>query len=121
MPAAKSATEGVAKAAEASLHATVSGAGPGSVGAVGGAVGKAASVGGLSVPAAWASTAPTAPSVAVALNGATAAGMADRATNAVGGVPITSTGGTGRSAGAHFVAPRYGFKPTVIAQPPAGG
>ncbi|EJO89091.1 PPE family protein [Mycobacterium colombiense CECT 3035] len=29
--------------------------------------------------------------------------------------------GVGRSAGAHFVTPRYGFKPTVIAQPPAGG
>lgn len=120
MPAAKSAAEGVAKAAEASVPAAVSGAGLGSVGAIGGAVGKAASVGGLSVPAAWASTAPTAPSVAVALNGATAAGAVDRATNAVGGVPMMPTGGAGRTAGA-FVAPRYGFKPTVIAQPPAGG
>ncbi|OBK64128.1 PPE family protein [Mycobacterium sp. 1165178.9] len=120
MPAAKSAGEGVAKAAEAAVPAAVSGAGLGSLGAIGGAVGKAASVGGLSVPAAWASTAPAAPSVAVALNGATAAGAVDRATNAVGGVPMTPTGGVGRSAGA-FVAPRYGFKPTVIAQPPAGG
>lgn len=121
LPAAKSATEGVAKAAAASLPAVVSGAGLGSVGAIGGAVGKAASVGGLSVPAAWASAAPTAPSVAVALNGATAAGAVDRATNAVGGVPMMPTGGAARSAGAHFVPPRYGFKPTVIAQPPAGG
>lgn len=120
MPAAKSTAEGVAKAAEASVPAAVSGAGLGSVGAIGGAVGKAASVGGLSVPAAWASTAPPAPSVAVALNGATAAGAVDRATSAVGGVPMMPTGGAGRSAGA-FVAPRYGFKPTVIAQPPAGG
>ena len=79
MPAAKSAMEGVAKAAEASLPVAVSGAGLGSVGAVGGAVGKAASVGGLSIPAAWASPAPTAPSMAVALNGATAAGAAGRA------------------------------------------
>ncbi|OBJ01089.1 PPE family protein [Mycobacterium sp. 1465703.0] len=121
MPAAKSATDGVAKAAEAALPAAASGAGLGSVGAVGGAVGKAASVGGLSVPAAWASTVPTAPSVAVALNGATAAGAVDRATNAIGGVPMMPTGGAERGAGAHFVAPRYGFKPTVIAQPPAGG
>ncbi|WP_141631069.1 PPE family protein, SVP subgroup, partial [Mycobacterium avium] len=30
-------------------------------------------------------------------------------------------GAAGRGAGAHFVVPRYGFKPTVIAQPPAGG
>ncbi|MGV0162708.1 PE/PPE C-terminal domain-containing protein [Mycobacterium colombiense] len=87
---------------------------------IGGAVGNAASVGGLSVPAAWASAAPTAPSVAVALNGAASAGAIERATNAVGGVPMVPAG-VGRSAGAHFVTPRYGFKPTVIAQPPAGG
>ncbi|MGV0554798.1 PPE family protein, SVP subgroup, partial [Mycobacterium kansasii] len=85
MPAAKSAAEGVAKAAEAALPA-VSGAGLGSIGAIGGAVGKAASIGGLAVPAAWASAAP-APPIAVALNGATAAGAVERATNAVGGVP----------------------------------
>jgi PPE-repeat protein len=121
MPAAKSAAEGVAKAAEAAVPAAVSGAGLGSMGAIGGAVGKAASVGGLSVPAAWASSAPAAPSVAVALNGATAAGAVERATNAVGGVPMVPTGGTGRGTPAHLVAPRYGFKPTVIAQPPAGG
>ncbi|MEE2855464.1 MAG: PPE family protein [Actinomycetota bacterium] len=120
MPAAKSAAEGAAKAAEAVVPTAVSGAGLGSVGAIGGAVGKAASVGGLSVPAAWAGAAPTAPSVAVALNGAAAAGAADRATNAVGGLPMMPAGGAGRGAGA-FVAPRYGFKPTVIAQPPAGG
>ncbi|OBB79745.1 hypothetical protein A5760_20410 [Mycobacterium colombiense] len=121
MPAAKSATEGVAKAAESIAPAAISGAGLGPMGAIGGAVGKAASVGGLSVPAAWASAAPTAPSVAVALNAATGAGAVERATNAVGGVPMMPTGGAGRSAGAHFVTPRYGFKPTVIAQPPPGG
>lgn len=120
LPAAKSAAEGVAKTAESIAPAAVSGAGLGSIGAIGGAVGKAASVGGLSVPAAWASSAPTAPSVAVALNGATSAGAIERATNAVGGVPMVPAG-AGRSAGAHFVTPRYGFKPTVIAQPPAGG
>lgn len=58
---------------------------------------------------------------AVALNGATAAGAVERATNAVGGVPMVPAGGAGRGAAGHFVAPRYGFKPTVIAQPPAGG
>lgn len=121
MPAAKSAAEGVAKAAEAAVPAAVSGAGLGSMGAIGGAVGKAASIGGLSVPAGWASAAPTAPSVAVALNGATTAGAVERATHAVGGVPMTPVGGAGRGAAAHLVTPRYGFKPTVIAQPPAGG
>nr|ACJ35575.1 PPE3 [Mycobacterium intracellulare ATCC 13950] len=119
MPAAKSAAEGVAKAAEAALPA-VSGAGLGSIGAIGGAVGKAASIGGLAVPAAWASAAP-APPIAVALNGATAAGAVERATNAVGGVPMVPAAGAGRGVAAHFVTPRYGFKPTVIAQPPAGG
>ncbi len=119
MPAAKSAAEGVAKAAEAALPA-VSGAGLGSIGAIGGAVGKAASIGGLAVPAAWASAAP-APPIAVALNGATTAGAVERATNAVGGVPMVPAAGAGRGVAAHFVTPRYGFKPTVIAQPPAGG
>lgn len=121
MPAAKSAAEGVAKAAEAAVPAAVSGAGLGSVGAIGGAVGKATSIGGLSVPAGWATAAPTVPAVAVALNGATTARAVERATNAVGGVPMTPVGGAGRGAAAHFVTPRYGFKPTVIAQPPAGG
>ncbi|OJZ75671.1 hypothetical protein BRW65_03745 [Mycobacterium paraffinicum] len=122
MPAAKSATEGAAKAAEAALPAAVSGgAGLGSIGSIGGAVGKAASIGGLSVPAGWASTTPTPPPVTVAFNGLSAASAAEPATNAVGGVPMTPLGGMGRGAAAHFVAPRYGFKPTVIAQPPAGG
>ena len=124
MPAAKSAGEGVAKAAEAVLPAAVPGAGLGSLGSlgsIGGSVGKAASIGGLSVPASWASAAPTPPSVAVALNGATTAGAAEHAASAVGGVPMMPAGAAGRGAGAHFVVPRYGFKPTVIAQPPAGG
>ncbi|OBG95517.1 hypothetical protein A5697_24155 [Mycobacterium sp. E3251] len=120
MPAAKSAAEGAAKAAEAALPAAISGAGPG-LGSVGGAVGKAASIGGLSVPAVWTSAAPAAPPVTLALNGLTAASAMEPATNAVGGVPMMPVGGTGRNAAAHFVAPRYGFKPTVIAQPPAGG
>ncbi|OBH87530.1 PPE family protein [Mycobacterium sp. E2989] len=118
MPAAKSATEGAAKAAEAVLPAAVPGAG--AIGAIGGAVGKASSVGGLSVPAAWAGAAPAGPPVTVALNGLTAASSVEPAANAVGGVPMMPVSGTGRGA-AHFVAPRYGFKPTVIASPPAGG
>ncbi|WP_374024125.1 PPE family protein [Mycobacterium sp. HNNTM2301] len=122
MPAAKSATEGAAKAAEAALPAAVSGgAGLGSLGSIGGAVGKAASVGGLSVPAGWASATPVPAPVTVALNGFSTAGAVEPATNAVGGVPMTPLGGMGRSATGQFVTPRYGFKPTVVAQPPAGG
>ncbi|OBH24244.1 hypothetical protein A5692_05455 [Mycobacterium sp. E342] len=120
MPAAKSAAEGAAKAAEAALPAAIPGAGLGSIGAIGGTVGKAASIGGLSVPGTWASAAPTA-LVTVALNGVTAAAAVEPATNAVGAVPMMPVGGAGRSVAAQFVAPRYGFKPTVIAQPPAGG
>lgn len=120
MPAAKSASETAAKAAEAALP-IVSGAGLGPVGSIGGAVGKAASIGGLSVPAGWAGAAPTAPPVTLALNGIGRPGAVEPVTNAVGGVPMTPVGGVGRSAAAHLVAPRYGFKPTVIAQPPAGG
>ncbi|OBG86067.1 hypothetical protein A9X03_04040 [Mycobacterium sp. E1715] len=122
MPAAKSATESAAKAAEAALPAAVSGgAGLGSIGSIGGAVGKAASIGGLSVPAGWASAAPAASPVTLAVNGFHSAGAVEPATNAVGGVPMTPFGGTGRNAAGQFVAPRYGFRPTVIAQPPAGG
>ncbi|GAA4295697.1 PPE family protein [Mycobacterium paraffinicum] len=121
MPAAKSAAEGAAKAAEAALPAVIPGASLGSLGSIGGAVGKAASIGGLSVPAAWASATPAVPPVTLAVNGFTAGGAVGPATNAVGGVPMMPFGGAGRTAAAHFVAPRYGFKPTVIAQPPAGG
>lgn len=120
MPAAKSAAEGAAKAAKAAIPA-FAGAGFGSIGTIGGSVGKAASISGLSVPAAWVSAAPTAPSVAVAANGLSAVGTVEPAANAMGGVPMVPVGGAGRNAAAHFVLPRYGFKPTVIAQPPAGG
>jgi PPE-repeat protein len=86
------------------------------------AVGKAASIGGLSVPPSWAGAAPTATPGVVTVNslGAAASG-AEPAANTFGGLPITGAGGTnGRGAG-HFAPPRYGFKPTVVTQPPAGG
>jgi PPE-repeat protein len=114
MPPAAKAAEGAAKAVEAFPHA-VSGA----VGGAAGAVGKAASVGGLSVPASWAGAAPAASPVNVALNGLGAAAAAEPATNTLGGLPVVGAGG-GRGV-AHFAPPRYGFKPTVVPQPPAGG
>lgn len=120
MPAAKSASESAVKAAEAALPA-VANAGLGPIGSIGGTIGKAASIGGMSVPAGWASAAPAAAPVTLAVNGFGMTGAAEPATHAVGGVPMTSLGGAGRGAAAHLVAPRYGFKPTVIAQPPAGG
>ncbi len=113
---AKAAAE-AAKELPAALPAALPGAG---LGGIAGTVGKAASVGGLSVPASWAATAPTATPVSVALNGLGAAAAAEPATNAVGGLPMMATG-AGRGMAGHFMAPRYGFKPTVMTQPFAGG
>lgn len=89
------------------------------LGGISGAVGQAASVGGLKVPASWTATAPAAAPVNVALNGAGAA-AGEHAASAFGGVPLAPGSAGGRGV-ANFAAPRYGFKPTVIAQPPAGG
>jgi hypothetical protein len=113
MPQAAKAAEGAAKAVEAVPHA-VSGA----VGGAAGSVGRAASVGGLSVPASWVSAAPTTSPAVSALNGIGAAAAAEPATNTLGGLPLMGSGSRGA---AHFAAPRYGFKPTVVTQPPAGG
>jgi PPE-repeat protein len=90
------------------------------LGGISGAVGKAASVGGLSVPASWAGTAPVATPVSVALNGLGATAAAEPAASTVGGLPLMASG-AGRGLAGHFAVPRYGFKPTVVTQPPAGG
>ncbi|WP_407688007.1 PPE family protein [Mycobacterium sp. HUMS_1102779] len=90
------------------------------LGGIAGAVGKAASVGGLSVPTSWAGAAPAATPVTLALNGFGAGAGAGPATQAVGGLPLMG-GGAGRGLSPHFLAPRYGFKPTVMPAPPAGG
>ncbi len=119
----KFAQEGAKAAAEAAkqLPAAIPAGLPNAgLGGIVGSAGKAASVGGLSVPASWTGAAPTATPVSVALNGFGAAAAAEPATNAVGGMPLMSAG-AGRGLAAHFAAPRYGFKPTVVAQPPAGG
>jgi PPE-repeat protein len=114
MPQAAKAAEGAAKAVEAVPHA-VSGA----AGGAAGTIGRAASVGGLSVPASWAGVAPPVGPAVVTLNGLGAGAAAEPATNALGGVPLMGGGG-GRGV-AHFAAPRYGFKPTVVPQPSVGG
>ncbi|WP_193376482.1 PE/PPE C-terminal domain-containing protein, partial [Mycobacterium sp. UM_CSW] len=114
MPQAAKAAEGAAKAVESVPHA-VSGA----VGGAAGTIGRATSVGGLSVPASWAGVAPPASPAVVTLNGLGAAAAAEPATSALGGVPLMGSGG-GRGV-AHFAAPRYGFKPTVVPAPSVGG
>ena len=121
--AAKAATEGAAHAAEGAARAVeaVPHALSGALGNAVGAVGRAGSVGGLSVPASWAAAVPAPNPSVVTLNGLGAAAPAQPATNAVGGMPLAGTGAGRSVATAHFAPPRYGFKPTVIAHPPAGG
>lgn len=120
--AAKAATEGAAQAAEGATRAVeaVPRALSGALGNAAASVGRAASVGGMSVPASWAATSPPVSPAVVTLNGVGAAAAVQPGTNAVGGMPLMGTG-AGRAAAAHFAPPRYGFKPVVIAHPPAGG
>ncbi|CAM3166778.1 PPE family protein [Mycobacterium intermedium] len=88
---------------------------------LGGITGTASKVGALSVPASWANALPGAATpVNVALNGLTSGAAAESAVGGFGGVPLMPGAGTGRSV-ANFAAPRYGFKPNVVAQPFAGG
>ncbi|OBK20951.1 hypothetical protein A5634_11290 [Mycobacterium asiaticum] len=121
-PAFGKAAEGAAKAAEGAAAAAAPTFGSGfgnALGGITGAVGNASKVGAVSVPASWIST-PAAAPVNVALNGMGAAAAAEPATAAFGGLPVMPGAGSGRSV-ANFAAPRYGFKPTVVVQPPSGG
>ena len=85
---------------------------------VAGSLGNATSVGKLSVPAAWSGAAPALSHAApVTINSLpTASREAGGPGNLLGGMPLA-----GASAGGHSGAPRYGFKPTVMARPPLGG
>lgn len=91
------------------------------LGGLGAAVGKAASISGLSVPASWANTVGAANPIVTISNIGAGAAAAEPAASAFGGLPVMPGSGVGRGLAAHFAAPRYGFKPTVVAQPPAGG
>ena len=87
-------------------------------------VGRATLVGTMSVPQSWA---PAAPAASPALTASPAEGWymppgveeasATQGTPGMPGMPMA--GGNPRGWG--FAAPRYGFKPTVIARPPAAG
>jgi PPE-repeat protein len=86
-------------------------------GMLSGGVGKAAAVGTLSVPPSWTAGAPVAGQLASPLGGtpmdapppAMAAGMP--------GMPLGTMAGQGFGR----AVPHYGFRPTVVARPPAGG
>ena len=83
-------------------------------------MGQASTVGALSVPQSWAAAVPAtaAPGTSVAATGWTVAAHAPQAGAAgMPGVPLA--GGQGRNYG--FAAPRYGFKPTVMARPVVAG
>jgi PPE-repeat protein len=92
-------------------------------GAAVGGLGKAELVGRLSVPPNWGGVAP---SVSPAVTSVGSLGTpvssqpltAQPVANSMGGLPMV-TGNAGR--GMQFASPRYGFRPTVVPHPPAGG
>jgi PPE-repeat protein len=92
--------------------------------AVSAGMGRATLVGTMSVPHSWA---PAAPAASHAATASAAEGWymppgveEASGTPGVPGMPgMPMTGGTARGWG--FAAPRYGFKPTVVAHPPAAG
>jgi PPE-repeat protein len=91
--------------------------------AVSAGLGRATLVGSLSVPQSWATAAPVpAPPATASLVSSWTAASGTGATGTAGmpgmpGMPMVGAGGRGIG----FAAPRYGFRPTVMAQPPAAG
>jgi len=94
--------------------------------AVSAGVGRATLVGAMSVPQSWAAAAPpgtSAPLMASSSGGwAIAPGAGTETAGMPGapgmpGMPVAGMGGRGFG----FAAPRYGFRPTVVAHPPAAG
>jgi PPE-repeat protein len=88
-------------------------------------VGRATLVGTMSAPQSWTAAVPAASPSATALppgwSIAPGAGLEEMSgTAGVPGMPgMPMGGGAGRGYG--FAAPRYGFRPTVVAHPPAAG
>jgi len=94
--------------------------------AVSAGVGRATLVGAMSVPQSWAAAAPpgtSAPLMASSSGGwaiAPGAGTETAGVPGMPGMPAMPVGATG-GRGFGFAAPRYGFRPTVVAHPPAAG
>ncbi len=92
--------------------------------AVSAGMGRATLVGTMSVPHSWAAATPGtgspvgAPSAGWAY--APSAGVQEAGMPGVPGMPAMPMGGSG-GRGFGFAAPRYGFRPTVVAHPPAAG
>jgi PPE-repeat protein len=122
--APKPAAAAAAGAANAAQAATGSGLGGlGGLGAGGSAVaslGDAASLGHLSVPPGWAGAAPSVTAPAATPLPAAGAATGGGPGSMLGGVPLAGAPG-GRGSNAGMGAPRYGFRLSVMAQPPAAG
>ncbi len=93
-------------------------------GAVSAGVGQGSMVGALSVPQSWAAatpmaTPPTAASTSLVSSWTAAAPGAER--GGMPGMPGVPLAGAGTGRGYGFAAPRYGFKPTVMARPVIAG
>lgn len=122
---APKAIETAAKAAEAAPAALGNALGNvgASLGSAAASAGHALPIGHLSVPASWAAAAPVqagqAATSLVSTNGLQVASAAEPAINQMGGMPMMGMG-NGRGF-ANFVAPRYGFKPTVMPGTRIGG
>jgi len=100
----------------------------GSPGLVSAEMGRAALVAKVSVPQSWATTAPAAAQPVGTLPAAAegwaippGAGLEEMSgTPGMPGMPAIPPGSLG-TRGYGFAAPRYGFRPTVVAHPPAAG
>ncbi|MBO0882471.1 MAG: PPE family protein, partial [Mycobacterium sp.] len=107
--------------ASSSGIATFGSVSSGGAGAVSAGLGRATSVGALSVPQSWAATTPVATTTVTPApaTGWSAAVPHAEPTGMPGtpGMPAASSGGRGFG----FAAPRYGFKPTVMARPVVAG
>ncbi|MFZ0902727.1 MAG: PPE family protein [Mycobacterium sp.] len=94
--------------------------------AVSAGVGQATPLGALSVPGGWAAAAPGLSRIATELPGASALTPALGATPLAPpggpvGMPGVPLGGFGAMANHEFDEPMYGFRPMVMARPPAAG
>jgi PPE-repeat protein len=92
---------------------------PGGGGQVSAGLGNAASVGRLSVPAAWAPAAPGVSPGPAPLPISTITAAPETGTgggNLLGGMPLAGAG-----ASSHGSGPKYGFRPTVMARHPLAG
>ncbi|MEY8014637.1 PPE family protein [Mycobacterium servetii] len=122
LPAAGAAlSHGVGSGALGSLGTVNLGLG-GSPGAVSAGLGRAATVGALSVPQAW-SPAQIANPFAAGLPGVGFGSLPSEAAASMGLPPMTpiTNMATQGMHGVFTAAPRYGFRPAVLARPPAAG